>query len=244
MATYVAERNFSGLNCGRLVEPEINRLASQYCAEHRDELVRKARAIPGVDPHKAEDLYGDVFISIIEAENEGEGYDMGRSNAGDIISVADFVIGRLKGYAKNRRYSIEGSDRHVSTKKVGGQSVTNIDFDIVYASSKSNDTDEMDGIQRAYFNAHSFEDEIDTVDDSVALRQSVEFCLDFSEVIDFDFLKLFKNIDIFEKDFDKSIFDKIRERIKYHSELYDALYTVIECAVKHRDIYDSVLATF
>lgn len=240
---YIVEKNFGSLNCTCLIDPVINRQASQYCAEHRDELVRRARMISGVDPSKAEDLVDDVFLSIITAENEGDGYDISHSNAGDVISVSDFVLGRIKGYAKNKRYSIEGSDRHL--KNSSDEKGTKVaDFDIVFASSNSGDPDDMNGVQLAYHNAHKYEDELDAVEDQIALRQSIEFCIDFSEAVRFDFLNMFKNIDIFSGDFDKSIFDGLIEQLKHHNELSDALYNVIECAVKHRDIYDSVLATF
>lgn len=243
--SYNVEKTFGSLICSKLVEPEVNHVASEYFTEHYNEIKRQASKMVGVDPSKVEDLVNDVYESILRGENEGNGYDIDHSHEGSIITVADFVYGRLKLYSKNRRYAAEGCDRHVSTKRVNNQVVTTVDFDVAYASpDNSRDLDEMTGIQRAYANASCIDDDIELINDTVSLRQDIEFCLDFSSVVGMNFLNLFKNIDMFTANMDSSIFDNLREQLKYHDELSDALYSVLSSAANHRAVFDAVVETF
>ena len=240
--SYVVEKTFSGLRCTKLVEPEINHLASDYMLEHYESIKAQVRKMVGVDTNKVEDLVNDVFASILEAENNGNGYSMDHSREGSIITVADFVYGRLKLYSKNRKYGVEGCDRHVSTKRVNGETITVIDFDIAYASpDDSKDIEDMTGMQRAYANASNLVDEMEMVEEIADLRQNVEFCIDFDNVVGMNFRNLFKNIDAFNQNIDSSIFDNLREQLKQHDQLSEALFQVLTAAVKHRDVFDVVV---
>ena len=56
-------------------------------------------------------IFYNVYISIVDAESEGNGFDMEfgnrNSNADDdikLMDVSQFVIGRIKLYAKNTKY--------------------------------------------------------------------------------------------------------------------------------------------
>lgn len=94
----------------RLVEPVINREASNYIIEHYDELLTFIRK-NSIKEEKANDLLHDVYISMVESEDNCEGYDMNFCDMSDkhkndtvFIDVAQFVYGRIKGYIKNAKY--------------------------------------------------------------------------------------------------------------------------------------------
>lgn len=243
--TYTVEKNFSGLNCTNLMEPEINHLATEYCVDNYETILRQARKMNGVDPAKVEDLVQDVMVSLLKSENEGEGYDISHSREGSVITVADFVFGRLKNYSRNRKYSLSGCNQHISSKRVGDTVVTVVDYDELYASpDMSGNTEDMDAVQRAFANAHSYDAEIESIEDSMSLRKDVEFCIDFDEVVGINFLNLFRNIDAFSESFDSSIFDGLKAKLKYHDELGQALENALTSAVKHRSLFDEVIAQF
>lgn len=94
-----------------IIEPMINREASKYIVEHYDDIMKHIRKTD-VKDEKAHDLLHDVYISIYEAESNGEGFDMEYGSKIDengeyemnIMDVAQFVHGRVKLYAKNNKY--------------------------------------------------------------------------------------------------------------------------------------------
>ena len=236
------EKNLSGLNCTELIEPEINHQASEYFVENYNTIMSQARKMNGVDPDKVEDLVHDVMISLLNSENAGEGYSMDHSRQGSLITVADFVYGRLKAYSKNRKYSIDGCDRHISTKRVGNETVTVVDFDIAFASvSDGTDTDDMDSMQRAFANAACYDDEIELIEESLTLRKDIETCLEMDERCCMSFLALFRNIDMFVDNFDNSIFDRLKAAIREDKEFGEALMNVLSTASKHRGMFDTAV---
>lgn len=240
--SYTVEKTLSGLGCSKLVEPEINHLASEFILENYEEIKRQARKMVGVDPFKVEDLVNDVYVSILNSENEGNGFSIDHSREGSIITPSEFVYGRLKLYSKNRRYSIDGCDRHVSTKRVNGENVTVVDFDIAFASPDySKDVEDMTGMQRAYANASNLVDDVEMIEDTADLRKNIEFCIDFDKVVGMSFRSLFEHIDEFSQEIDSSVFDHLREQLKIHDELGEALFNVLSAAVKHRAVFDAVL---
>ncbi len=96
-----------------LREVAENREASNYLRDNYDDLLKMIRA-NGIKNDKAEDLLHDVYVSLIESENNGEGFDMeygsrldtddDNDNKHRLMCVAQFVKGRIKGYCKNNRY--------------------------------------------------------------------------------------------------------------------------------------------
>ena len=248
--SYNVEKTLSGLGCCALVEPEVNHLATEFFVENYNTIIAQAKKMVNntngvsVDASKVEDLVQDVYMSLLAAENEGNGYDPKKSYEGDYVTVAEFVFGRLKLYAKNRRYSPEGCDRHTVTKRVNGEAVSMVDFDIVYASADDNkEPEEMSSLQRAYANAACLEDGVEAVNEIMSLRQSMEFCIDFSQVVGMNFKAMFEHIDDFSGDIDNSIFDNLRDQLKYHDELSEALFNVLSSAVTHRAAFDEALST-
>ena len=91
-----------------LVEPEINKEASTYIKDNYNDLITYIRAME-IKEEKSCDLLHDVFVSIVESENDGIGFDMDFGNTDEsedlsVMDVAQFVKGRIKLYAKNSKY--------------------------------------------------------------------------------------------------------------------------------------------
>ena len=243
--TYNVEANLSDMNCIGLIEPDINHEASEYIVENLATITRQARKMVGVDPNKVEDLVQDLIESILRSESRGEGYRIDHNEDGKVISVAEFVYGRLKGYSRNTKYQIGSGERHAVTRNTNGKSTQVVDFEVISASSANeNDYDSMSAIQKAYATAYSYYNSIDDIDASVSLQQDIEFCIDFNEVVGFDFRNLFKNIDLFgSMDFDGAMFDRLRSAMNFHTELKEALHNVLTACANDRSAFDAVVAT-
>lgn len=95
-----------------IIEPEINREASEYIQANYYDLIGWISKKLEIKDDKKYDLLNDVFISVVNSEDDGEGFDMeygekmGRSDedSPNIISCEQFIKGRLKLYAKNNKY--------------------------------------------------------------------------------------------------------------------------------------------
>lgn len=96
-----------------LVEPDINREASRYIVDNYNSLILFIRK-QKIREEKAHDLLQDVYISVHEAESNGEGFNMfygSKSEDGCItMDVAQFVHGRIKLYSKNNKYRTDVID--------------------------------------------------------------------------------------------------------------------------------------
>lgn len=98
-------------NFAYILEPIINRDASNYIISNYKNLIGIIKHCD-IKEEKANDLLHDVYISIVDAEENGEGFDMEYGNQVDengelqpnLMSVEQFVIGRIKLYAKNTKY--------------------------------------------------------------------------------------------------------------------------------------------
>lgn len=235
MEREIVETNFNGMSAA-FVEPAFNNEASKYMAEHLDE-IRKQVARMGVHMDQVDDLVSDVWLSISEAERRGEGYDVSHSNEGDIITVQEFIFGRIRGYSMNAKYRNDGTERHVSKDK--SRSV-----EIVSAScSDASDLESLDGMQKAYAMAASY-DNLEDVDAEISLRSNIEFCIEFNQMVGFDLMNLFKNMDIIAGvEFNTGIFDMLKATMNRHNEFRDAFKEVMLIAVRHRPVFDSVVST-
>lgn len=237
------EKNFSGLNCMMLDEPKINTEASEYIVDNMAAISCQAHKMVGVDPNKVDDLVQDVFKSILESEREGNGFNMNHGDNGSMMTVAEFVYGRLKRYSKNRKYSVGGDQCHMTTKHVNGQKISTIDVTVQSASSNGENLDDMSGIQKAYANASSYDD-IDSVDTKLSLRSDIDFCCSFNEVVGFDFMNLFKNINLLTSvKLEDGLFDGLHKAIKVHDELNSALHNVMDAYINNHTVYEEALAS-
>jgi len=229
----IVETNFNGMSAA-FVEPAFNNEASKYMAEHLDE-IRKQVGRMGVHIDQIDDLISDVWLSISEAERRGEGYDVSHSNEGDIITVQEFIFGRIRGYSMNARYRNDGTERHVSKDK--SRSV-----EIISAScSDTSDLDNLDGMQKAYAMASSYDD-IEAVDAEISLRSNIEFCIGFNDMVGFNLMNLFKNMDIITGvEFNTGIFDMLKATMSRYTEFRDAFKEVMLIAVRYRPVFESVV---
>jgi hypothetical protein len=207
-------------------------------------VVAQTRKMAGIDKNKVLDIVNSVYVSLRKGENLGNGYNPNHPYNGDTpITVEKFVFGRLKGYSKNKEFREGGNDRHYKTKTTHGVTSTFIDFDLTFASFDGDSAEDMNAFQRAYENACTYDDdELETIEDKLCIRQNIEFCIDFSDIVNFNFMNLFKNIDEFNTDFDSGIFEHLKKDLEYHDELRDALFNVLSIAAKNRNIFDSVMA--
>lgn len=219
------------------LEPVVNREASKYITEHYDEILRQVPKL-GVIEEKAVDILNDVFVSIVEAENEGNGYDMNKANDGDCILVSQFVYGRIKRYAMNNRYRTDIMERKLNKDKT-------VKMEMI-ASSYSNgvEYDKLDSFQKAYATAGSFDD-IEAVEDELSIAERIDFCIDFDHVVGMSMLALFKNIEsLGSQDICKSIFDSLKYALKVHDEFAEAFKSVVEYAIGHKASFENIMANY
>lgn len=92
----------------RLVEPELNRDASNYIVNNYSNIIKYICKL-GIKDEKAHDLLHDVYISVVESENNGNCFDMeyardDTEKYGEYMQVSQFVYGRINLYAKNSKY--------------------------------------------------------------------------------------------------------------------------------------------
>lgn len=266
------ESNF-GLQ-GLLIEPTVNRDASEYLASHYDEIVKKVRSM-GVPFNNAKDLVHDVLISFINAENEGKGYDSTYSD--ELISLEQFVYGRLKGYSKNARYYSEGVEVGGTTVEFskGKTQITsgyvNSDGELVTKQSKqkekrkvsvivgsasfdeaNGESDSNDGFQLAYMMASTTDDLAD-VEESLAIREQLDYCLDFSDLHGLKIINILKNIDLLASNLQdasrrrkthNSLFEELAEMVRVNDEFAEALRSVLDYSGKHRNEFQLLLAQY
>lgn len=218
------------------LEPVVNREASQYITDNYDEILRQIPKL-GVCEEKAVDLLNDVFVSIIEAENEGNGYDINRANDGDCILVSQFVYGRLKRYAMNTRYRTDVVEKKLNKDKT-------VKVEVMSSSYSGNDYDTLDSFQKAYATAGSFDD-IEAVEDTLSITERIDFCIDFDYVVGMSMLALFKNIEsLGQEDICKSVFEPLKDALKIHDEFAEAFKNVVEYAMTHKARFESILARY
>lgn len=226
--------NFLGMSA-EFLEPNVNKEASNYMTEHYDSIRAQVRKM-GIPLDMVDDLVSDVWLSISEAELRGEGYDVSFSNEGDVITVEEFVFGRIKRYSMNTKYHNNTSERHASKDK----SKT---IEVYSAScSDASDLDKLDGFQKAYALAASY-DEIEDVDAEMSLRSNIEFCLGYNDIIGFNIINFFKNMDMFASmSFNPSIFDKLKDAMNCHTDFRDAFKEVMLVAVNKKPLFESIVS--
>lgn len=214
-----------------LVEPSINHEASNYIMNHYGELIAIIRK-QEIKEEKAQDLLHDVYISIVEAEAEGNGFDMeygSRINEDgeveyNIMNVEQFVIGRIKLYAKNTKYRtdiVDGTTGSITETRVyweseldkNGQEIIGNDGKkklikkvekckvpvmVTMSAASFNDGGDVeennDEFQKAFAMA-STSDSTDDVTDTLSLREQIDYCIDVCDMHGVNILNVFKNID-------------------------------------------------
>lgn len=135
-------KNIDGIVKTTLVEPKVNHTASSWLIENRSMIIKHLATKGIID--KADDLYEDVYISLITAENDGNGYDMNYMQ-NSMITVEAFVMARVNRYAKSKKYRSDCIDSKsyvmtvkdtVRTPKIGidGKPIKDDNGRIVYVT--------------------------------------------------------------------------------------------------------------
>jgi|LSQX01.2.fsa_nt_gb hypothetical protein len=211
----------------RILEPEINRLATTFVEENYERLVTQARKMGrkmGVNPELCYDIVHDVYVSLQRSENNGEGYDPNKGRKSDYISLEEFVYGRLKSYSRNEKYKLNPSK-----------------LPEVAACSSTNDIDEMTDYQKAYEMASTYDD-IEAIDMDLSISEELEYCLTFASSLKLNIRYLLKHLaEIAKIDIDTSIFNQIRTACK-DNEFMEALKSLLQYAIKYPEKYDALVS--
>lgn len=214
-----------------ILETVINREASSYIIDNYRNLIGIVRSCD-VKEEKANDLLHDVYISIVDAEENGEGFDMeygSRVNEdgeieANLMSVEQFVIGRIKLYAKNNKYRTDvieatnGTVNEVHTyydtemdehghevlnkdgtpklvKRVERRKVNILMTANAASFNEGGDVaDNNDDFQKAFATA-AVADSTDDITEMMSLREQIDYCIDICSLHDVNILNVFKNID-------------------------------------------------
>lgn len=214
-----------------LVETVYNQEASDYIRDHYEELIGIIRKID-IKDEKARDLLHDVFISIVEAEKNGEGFDMEYGThinedgtvERDIMDVSQFVIGRIKQYAKNIKYRTDVVDgtagaitqtdtyyvteldkygNEITDKNGNVKMVKKVDkhkVKVAITASAATFTDggdieeNNDEFQKAFAVA-STADSTDDVAEMLSIREQIDYCIDICELHEVNLVNILKNMD-------------------------------------------------
>lgn len=201
------------LNAGSLLEPETNSIASDYCVKHWSSLVKGAIKF-GASWDKAEDLVQDMMINLLVSEREGDCFDIYNGNKYDTIDVEHMIWGRLKLYAKNKKYH----------KHTMNTSSSNEFIEIPSCSNFDDDSESLNSAQFSYATAGDVDRGIDDVEMSVSIKKDIEDIV-YGPGILRNFLK---NIDYFVNNLDsidlKGIFGGFHLK---ESEYADSLRNIL-----------------
>lgn len=222
----------------KFVEPEINKEASEFISNNYNELLVAAREM-GVDPCKAEDCVQDVCTSIIRSEARGEGFDMTKGKTGDgIISVRQFVFGRLKGYSKHRKYK-SPTESPLRDPKKPDKYVANE----IASSTSMEEISQMSACQKAYNTAKSY-DALEVVEASQSFEEELQYVLSFENTgeCQLSIKKLLLNIEYFKQNMDKiDIKSLFSELTSFNTEFVEAFSAVVKFSSIDPVLYNSML---
>lgn len=214
----------------KLVAPEVNTEASNFMEQNIAE-IKSSILRMGVSPDKVNDLFSDVYVSIVEGELQGNGYDGGESGT----DVRQFVFGRLKRYSLNKRYDA----KYVEYKS--GCSV------VAATPTESDDEDHLTGFQAAYKNAASADD-IEAVETGLSAKDAIETCMDFCHGTSICIENVFRNLESIDEYISKgknhcssSIFMELQEINKEHPEFLEAMTTALQFRAQHREEFLEIL---
>lgn len=200
-----------------IIETNSNKDATKYVEAEYNNLIKYIYTLGIKD--KAEDLLNDVWVSLHKAECDGEGYNEEYIKGGH-ITVEQFVLKRIAGYAKSDKYKnyvSEVGKYTVCGKEVEEQMVLGMDGKpemdkqgrVVYKRTErtvkrtykcntfvaSFDGGEQDDeFQRAYQRAEYFA-EFNEVEERLQLLENINICIDICDLYNIKVINIFKNID-------------------------------------------------
>ena len=256
-----------------LKEMACNHEASEYMQRNYYHICSKARSVAakqGVPAQNVEDLVNDVFMSILESENNGEGYDEEHGNGE--MSVEKFIFGRLKRYALNSKYRSdisetkhltlpvtkvveieieEGRGKKKHTRVIKQKVKENIDMVVTTHAATPNgmdDADENDSFQKAYGMA-AISDSSQEIADMMDIRSNIDTCIDICSLNNVNIINILKNIDQIggllpepgRKKTHESVFDKLNSLCCRHDELNEAFRKVMDYSMNNHAELQEIL---
>lgn len=194
----------------KVIELDTNSEASDYIMSNYNELIKFIRS-NNIKEEKANDLLHDVYISIVDDENNGEAFDMEYGTNHDktgkehrLMEIKQFVHGRIKLYAKNKKYrtdivesgngynnvvskyndtvlGVDGAeekdqDGNVKTVRRYEKHKVPVVVSVMAATStNTNDLDANDTFQKAYYSAEaSYLNDVKDVFSDVDAKMSMQ----------------------------------------------------------------------
>lgn len=185
---------------------------SRYIEENYLDIVRRAEALG-----YSSDVVNDVYLAIIERENNGITYDPNKG-----LSIEEYFWGMLKKFSRNKKYAYDGA-------------IPLGDFEI---NEDDNDIEKSEKI--AAVTAMATYDNLDEVIIKEDLQRDIEYLISL-EIGTISMRKLLRNlIEIAEM-------DEIPEQLfrgfkRVNEEARDALSSVIKWALGHREEYKEIIA--
>lgn len=121
----------------------------------------------------------------------------------------------------------------------------------VVNSSFNTDVDDNDGFQAAYSLASTCDD-LDEIENAISLAENIEYCIDICSLHDVKIVNIFKNIDSLgdmiastqNNRVAYTCFKNLRELVKEHDELGEALASVLAVASSNRPLFNRALAAY
>lgn len=200
-----------------------NNIATTYVEEHYDEIIVTALKM-GIADEKAQDMVHDVYLSLVRAEENGEGYRIDAKDSGEAITVEQFIYGRLKGYSKNIRYAKGKYNKYE-----------------IPASGDSDTKDErIIAIKQAYENATDV-NEIEEVDMRMTVMAQVEYIREFDNCgLNMGFV-LEHIAELARAPVGTSLFEGVSRKVRKDRRFAEALTDIFRFAGRHPDDYQAML---
>lgn len=216
-------RTLPGMTVG-IIEVD-NKVASKYIEENYEEILRRTAYMQGVDASKVTDLVHDVYISVVNAENNGEGFEIQVDDK--VRSVSDFVYGRIKGYSKNVKYRTNSDN-----VEVAASGTCNADGDLTGCTKE----------QYAYEMAASYDD-LEEIEARMAFSEELNYVLTFQSQVQIDLRMMLKNIGrLAEMTFDSSILGDVKSLMYRSEEFADAIKSVLRMYTKDVVMFEQAVA--
>lgn len=224
-------------NCGlfpgmenTMVEPDVNRLATDFIATNYEKLLIASRKM-GVREEKCHDIVHDVLESVMRCENNGAGYNPNKGNIGEYISLEEFVYGRLKKYSLNKKY-------RVNEKSIKGNKNVVIELP---SSCWDEQVENLTFYQKAYATAPSYDD-LEKVELELSVGEELEYCLTFENQLNMNLRYFLKNISkIASMSIEVSVFQELR-KLANNSDFIEAIKTLIEYAKDSPEKYEALVS--
>lgn len=215
-----------------MMELVVNREATGYIEKNYNELVRMAITM-GAAPEKAEDALHTMYILLFQQETDGQGYNMYKGRSDSIISVQQFVLGRLKRYCKNELYQ-----KDTVSAKVDSHG--NIKYKEVSACSDGGDVEGLNEFQVAYNFSASYDD-IEDIENSQSVLEEIQYLLTFENALTISMKVLLSEISNIAENVDKIDISLFKEIRTMGDEFAEAFKSVVKFAGKHPDRYKTYL---